>query len=102
MSKVISFQSEANKRNIDLKEPPEVPEQEDLFAEPTLYEGDYIHEEDRVRILLNPVDDRVLLEIYDINTNEKYIEYDLDCYTMFLLTQAFGCMYQSLEGEYSI
>lgn len=102
MSKVISFQSEANKRNIDLKDPPVQQEQELEYEEPKLYESDYIHEEDRVRIVLNPIDDRVLLEIYDMKTDEKYIEYELDCYTMFLLTQAFGCIYQSLEGEYSV
>ena len=99
---VINFKSEANKRNITIKDPEPLTEVTDLNEDGealTVYQGNFIHKEDRVRITVDTVEDKVDLDVYDIKTNEKYLEFTFDSYTLFLIVEAARRMFKELEGE---
>lgn len=102
---IVDFKEEANKRNKPLKELPSNQEdsQENIFLpDQDIYEGDYIYKEDRVNVKLDTAENKVFFDIFDIKTNESYTSFEVDTFTMYLLSKAFLCLYTSLEDEYSI
>lgn len=92
---IINFSKEAAKRNITLKIPiEEIPDQSPT---PKEFKGEFIHNEDKVRITVEPDTDKVFIELYDQLTDTKYKEYTFDSYTLFLITESTYRMFKKLD-----
>ena len=96
--KIIDFSKEAKKRNIVLKAPEKVVKIFKEEVEETVYEGDFIHRDDRVRIRVEPDNGKVLFNIFDIQTNTEYLDYTFDDHTWFLISEASRLMFKQLDG----
>lgn len=96
--KVLDFNKEALKRGKKLpklksKEPP------DIQQEDTLYQGEFIHEEDKAFITVNPSLNEISIDLIDVATNLPYANFIFDSYTLFLITQATTRMFKQLDKE---
>lgn len=72
--------------------------------EPTTsnYRGEFIHNEEKVSILVEPDIDRITLDFIDTFTNEQYAQFEFDSYTLFLITETTKRMFKELDNILTI
>lgn len=93
---ILDFNKEAAKRNVKIKFE-NIPKQETERVIDN-YTGEYLHNEDRVVISVEPNNDKVTLELYDQLTDTKYTEFVFDTYTLFLIVETSRRMFNQLEN----
>lgn len=92
---IVSFAAEAAKRNKTIKEPI-TPLEEDTSSE--TYTGQFLHNEDKVLITVDPDSDKVTIDMYDILTNEKYSQFVFDSYTLLLIAESSIRMFREMDS----
>ena len=100
---IINFAKEAAKRNKPIKMIQkelllDTPITDQEMQESTAYQGEYVHNEDRVFITIEPDKDKVTIDLYDTFTGEKYTQFEFDSYTLFLIVETSRRMFKGLEG----